>query len=328
MEPPREFRGPPPLWQFVLFSMLLHTLLIALFGAPSGGSSEGRSMWGSMQVELRGLLIDAPRRPATAVRVEEPERETPAPVREDRGPAEGAVPLTPPIDTPAAATAPSGAAIVEIPMPFPPLLDRLPTSTPRLDEPPPLKVPPPTEGRDLRPPPRERPAPAQVDVPTPLPLAPAPRTERVLGETPLIAAPVLQPIPAPIPESRVVPRVEAPPVPAVPSRPVEAAPLEVPAIPVPVPESLVPQKSESSRAIEMAPIPEVQAAPAPAPPPQLQERVPAPAYARSEGSRTRARARFPGASGRCLAARRAAPAAAIPRRRTTIPPRPHSTSTR
>src|SRR5689334_8329508 len=159
MAPPRVFRAPPPLWQFVLLSILFHALLIALFGAPSGGSSEGRSMWGSMQVELRGLLIEAQRRPATAASVEEPVRVTPAPAREDRRPAEGAVPLTPPIDTPAAATAPSGAAIVEIPMPFPPLLDRLPTASPRLDEPPPLKVPPPTEGTDLRPPPRERPAP-------------------------------------------------------------------------------------------------------------------------------------------------------------------------
>jgi hypothetical protein len=273
MEPPPVFRAPPPLWQFVLLSILMHVLLIALFGAPTGGSSDGRSMWGSMQVELRGLLIEAQRRPA-AVSVEDAQRQTPAPTREDRGPAEGAVPLTPPIDTPAAATAPSGAPIVEIPMPFPQLLDRLPTPTPRLDEPPPLRVPLPTEGRDLRPPPRERPAPAQVDVPTPLPLAPAPRTERVLAEPPLLPAPVLQPVPIPAPDARVTPTVEAPPVPRTPpiARPIETAPIEVQAIPVPALQSLVPQKSESARSIEMAPLPEIQVAPAPAPP--VQERAP------------------------------------------------------
>lgn len=282
MEPPGEFRGPPPLWQFVVLSMLLHGLLIALFGAPSGGSSEGRSMWGSMQVELRGLLIEAQRKPAAAVRVEQPEREAPAPAREDRGPAEGAVPLTPPIDTPAAATAPSGAAIVEIPSPFPPLLDRLPTTTPRLDEPPPLKVPPPTEGRDLRPPPRERPAPAQVDVPAPLPLAPAPRTERVIAEPPLVAAPVLQPVPIPAPEMRVPQPIEAPPIPRTAPAP---APVEVQAIPVPALEGLVPQKVEAARPVEMVPIPQMQVAPAPAPP--VAERVPSPSPAAAPESRER-----------------------------------------
>ncbi len=40
----------PPLWQFVFLSMLLHALVIALFGAPSGGSRRGarcgdRSTW-------------------------------------------------------------------------------------------------------------------------------------------------------------------------------------------------------------------------------------------------------------------------------------------
>jgi hypothetical protein len=265
VDPIRAFRPPPAMWRFVLLSMLLHAMLIALFGAPTGGSSEGRAMWGSMQVELRGLLIEAPRPPAPALRMNEPERETPAPAREDRGPAEGAVPLTPPIDTPAAATAPSGAAIVEIPAPFPPLLDRLPSATPRLDEPPPLRVPPPTEGRVLRPPPRERPAPAQAEVPSPLPLAPAPHSERVLAEPPVLVAPVLQPVPVPIPEAPVAPPVEAPPVPAPVSRPAETAPIEVQAIPVPALENLVPQRGEAPRSVEIAPMPEIRVAPAPAP---------------------------------------------------------------
>src|SRR5258706_7716253 len=44
----------PPLAQFVLLSMLLHALLISLFGAPSGGSREGRALWGALDVVLVG----------------------------------------------------------------------------------------------------------------------------------------------------------------------------------------------------------------------------------------------------------------------------------
>ena len=65
-----DWRPPPALWQFLLLSMLLHGLFIALFGAPSGGSRDGRAMWGSMQVELRGLLIEPARLPPAAAPVE------------------------------------------------------------------------------------------------------------------------------------------------------------------------------------------------------------------------------------------------------------------
>src|SRR6202171_926946 len=44
----------PPLSHFVILSMLLHALAIALFGAPSGGSREGRALWGSLPVVLQG----------------------------------------------------------------------------------------------------------------------------------------------------------------------------------------------------------------------------------------------------------------------------------
>src|SRR2546423_5064244 len=47
----RAFRN-PPIAHFVLLSMLLHLLAILLFGAPSGGSREGRAMWGSLDVVI------------------------------------------------------------------------------------------------------------------------------------------------------------------------------------------------------------------------------------------------------------------------------------
>jgi hypothetical protein len=260
------FRAPPPLWHFVFLSLLLHLLLIALFGAPSGGSREGRAMWGSMQVELRGLLIEAtPARPA--VPLIDPTPATPAdpfPTRSDRAPREGAVPLTPPADTQAGATAPSGPAIVETPAPFPPLLDRIVHPEPKPNEPPPLRVPPPTSGRDLRPPPRERPASAPaIEVPAPLPLAPAPAVERVLVEPPAIPAPVLQPIPAPV-QPRVAAPEKPPETPL--TRPVEAPPVEVRAVPVPPPleSAAVPRPDTSAAPVDLAPMPQVQAAPAPA----------------------------------------------------------------
>ena len=42
--------------QFVLLSVLLHTLFILMFGAPAGGSREGTAMWGSLDVTIRGPL--------------------------------------------------------------------------------------------------------------------------------------------------------------------------------------------------------------------------------------------------------------------------------
>jgi len=273
------FRAPPPLWQFVMLSMALHALFIALFGAPTGGSREGRAMWGSMQVELRGLLIEREPAPAVAPRSDTPQRETlepaPAPTRQDRGAAQGAVPMTPPAETEATATAPLGPAIVEVPTPFPRLLDRLPRPETRLAEPPALRVPLPTEGRDLRPPPRERPEPSTVEVPAPLPLTPSPSSERALAEPPAVAIPLAQPLPAPpLPAPQSSAESPAAPPPAA-TRPVELPPVEVQAIPVPPLESVAPRGGEAPTAIEMAPLPQIQAAPAaPAMQPAVQPRAP------------------------------------------------------
>jgi hypothetical protein len=75
--PHRSLRPLPPRWaehedamtrsplaQFNVLSMLLHAMAIILFGAPSGGSKEGRAMWGALNVVIRGPLreekVEAP----------------------------------------------------------------------------------------------------------------------------------------------------------------------------------------------------------------------------------------------------------------------------
>jgi hypothetical protein len=274
------FREPPPLWQFVFLSLLLHAMFIALFGAPSGGSAEGRAMWGSMQVELRGLLIEsAPPPPVAAPPIEALRRDyvPPAPARQDRGAAQGAVPLTPPAETQAAATAPLGPAIVEVPTPFPRVIDRLPTTEIRLAEPPPLRVPLPNEGRDLRPPPRERIEAAPAEVPAPLPINPTTTTERALAEPPPVAIPLARPplpVPVPMPTPAAQP-VEKAAVAAPETRPVERPPVEVTAIPIPHLDSVSPPSTGgTATAIEMSPLPPIQAVPA-APPMQPAAEPPA-----------------------------------------------------
>jgi len=297
----RAHREPPALWQFLLLSGLVHVLFIALFGAPSGGSREGRAMWGSMQVELQGLLVDPSKAPA----VSRPDAHLaptpfPAPTRQDRVPAEGAVPMTPPADTQAAATAPLGPAIVEVPAPFPRLLDRLPASEIPLAEPPKLRVPPPTEGRDLRPPPRERPEPSPVEVPAPLPLTPAPSSERTLAEPPTLTIPLAQPLPAPpAPVAPALERTPPAPAPAQTIRPAEEPPVEVIAVPVPPLEAIAPRSDTPVPALELTPLPRIEPAPAglaPASPePQLAPAVPGPSVAPAPpGGRPSPGARRPG----------------------------------
>ena len=53
----RDF-AQPPLAQFVLLSLLLHILAILLFGAPSGGSREGRAMWGALNVVISSPFVE------------------------------------------------------------------------------------------------------------------------------------------------------------------------------------------------------------------------------------------------------------------------------
>ena len=274
----------PPLAEFVLLSMLLHALAIALFGAPSGGSREGRAMWGSLEV----VLPSANREVAPVLKYERQLQPlpppmaapTPAPLAEPpriepqvTKPAEPQV-AAPPPPAPARVAKPKTKP-VEVPFVFPPLLDRLtPPPELKLDKTPVLQVPPPTQIQAIPPPPREEAPPlhpAPVEVPPALPsvsapAAPAtvappievavPRVERIQAEpiAPL-TAPLLQPI-------QPTPTIEAPPMPAVPiTRPVEQAPVEVQPMPVPPIEKVVPKVEPAATPVERAPTLEVPAAP-------------------------------------------------------------------
>src|ERR1700694_5708870 len=110
----------PPLSHFVILSMLLHALAIALFGAPSGGSREGRALWGSLQVMLPGsstptlkLDRDVAERPRATMR---------PPPQPPVQPEASVEPITPPVVSPRVEPAPA-----DVPLSIPPLLERLVT---------------------------------------------------------------------------------------------------------------------------------------------------------------------------------------------------------
>lgn len=220
----REFAR-SPLSQFLLLSMLIHALAIMLFGAPSGGSREGRAMWGSLQVVLNVIPGASP---------------------------EARQPVIP--------DAPPGATVGN-PMapPAPPILDIHPDV--KVERIPKFKVPPPSEAH-LAPAPRivkaapEPPAPAiQIAIPAPLrapsvesrpvELQAAPRLER---PRPTLAAPLVQPLaPATRAASEQAPLVDTPTISAAPAmQPVEAPPAAVRRVEVPPPTSL-PAPVESAR---------------------------------------------------------------------------------
>lgn len=269
-----------PLWRFVFLSMLLHALAILLFGAPSGGTREGRAMWGSLEVVIRDSFRDAaptskierapaaarpaaPTPPAQAV----PAPPAPPPLVEPSG-----VETPPPLVEPPRLESPPAVAV-------PPMLQRLEPKleAPEFQVPKASEIPPPGEAR--------------IEVPaleaTPLEPMPAPAMPRQLAEPPRIEAPLVQPIPieaapmervaAPRVERQLAepPRIEAPiaqPVetPALPTPRKEAAPAIGPAPPMPA-EALpsqppVPAPPRPAEALPSQP-------PVPAPPTPSVERA-------------------------------------------------------
>ena len=219
--------------------MLLHTLAILMFGAPSGGSREGRALWGTLQAVLA---------PPPLARIEAP------------------IPASPEAASPVIPDAPKGATIrdpipqsPEPPFSFPPLLDRLPAPDIKLEALPPLRVPPPTEVQ--APPAAPIPAPLLQPLPSVPESTPLPSFERVPeirapAEAPPIPAPLLQPLPQ-MPERAVLPPLEravlppierTPPTPATPT--IERAPVAPDVQPKPVaPEPRRPTTPEATRPV-------------------------------------------------------------------------------
>jgi hypothetical protein len=255
--------------RFLILSALLHALFILLFGAPSGGSREGRAMWGSLQVDLRGPPVEAvpklkldttlpiiPEKPAVSVSRAKPITR-----------AQPVAPPQPPIQR---------EPVIQ-PYSFPPLLDRLITPELKIDRAPLLKVPlptpiqvPPTPAPE--PPKAEVPAPPPVEIPLPAPPAPVPPP--VIERAPL-AAPIIPAVPAPPVQAPIVPAIPAPPV----APPIQAAPIEAPPIPVVTPPveaaplqiPVAPNAPTAlERALEREPPPRIE------PPAQVEPRAPAP----------------------------------------------------
>jgi hypothetical protein len=236
--------------QFVFLSMLLHALAILIFGAPMGGSREGRALWGSLNVVIRGTpKAEAPPMPKAPPALVD----RPAPIEPEKVPA---------ID-------------------FPPLLDR--AISPAVEPFPPIVVPPPSEIEEV--PVQKlplRPLP-QITAPAEMPPIETAPVVRIPKATPEIPAPVLQPVPTPgertelpaleqAPAIRVptpTPEIPAPllqPLPAVRERvelpPVEAAPAIRAPEPTPAIEPRLLQPLPASPGGERVELPAIERAPA------------------------------------------------------------------
>jgi hypothetical protein len=262
-EPRRGATRPPPLAEFVFLSVLLHALAILLFGAPGGGTREGRALWGTLDV----VITRAVPRPEPV-----PERPAPAP-----HPA-----VVPPAVVAPAPPAPA-AAPVDVPYSFPPLLDRIASPERTVEMAPVPQVPPPTELQAVAP----SPAPA---VP---PAEPAPEAPPAVAEMP--------PVPAPLPflaPQAAAPAMLAPPTVEALAPPI---PVEAPAPPIPAPlleplplleprTSLQPMAESPTLEVPPEPAPSVAAPAAVAPPAEAARIDPPRAPAAQESSPFRARA--------------------------------------
>jgi hypothetical protein len=236
--------GRPPVWQFIILSLLLHALAILLFGAPVGGSREGRAMWGSLQVLLKSPPIEEPPKLKLETAMPVEPRET----AQGGNPAKGSrqaktPPVRPQVDTPYS---------------IPPLMNRLTTPELKLDPTPALKIPEPTEFQAPQPaPPEPQPIAPEVVLPKVEAIPLAPRIEAP-HLAPMVPAPVLAPVEPPPSEPLPPTRVERAPVAA----PPVAAPLVQPPVSVPQPALQAPPVAAPAPAP-----PAVEVAPVPVPPP-------------------------------------------------------------
>jgi hypothetical protein len=306
----RRFPEKPPLFEWVLLSMLLHALAIILFGSPTGGTSEGRAMWGSLQVVLTGLPaesnpilkldrggIEAPKEQvAKPAPLPEP---VPRPRLETTKPSLRAAPkiepAAPPVEAP---PLPEATPKVE-PIVIPPVLERLVVPERQLEVPPPtFTIPPPTVDQTPVPvtapsapvPPPVAPAreaPAVKDAPV-QPVPRLPQVERAPAEVPKVSTPLLQPVTPtviqqrltappelemPRIESRTVPSIAAPPVI---TQPMESKPVAIPKLQELAPTPVITQPLEARpvpapKLQELAPVPQIETIAKPVEAPPIRE---------------------------------------------------------
>jgi hypothetical protein len=222
----------PTLLQFVLLSMLLHVLLIVLFGNPAGGTRRGEEWWGPLDVTLRRL---SPEPGSGFRRAPGAETGTPSVSLQRRSAGTADANRLERVPEPVIAPEPSQEAAPAQPAPA--------QALPRLYRPAPEEVDKPLMPPTVAPAEIERVAPPRIErelapplelPPRAVPAAPAARIERV-------APPQI--------ERKLAPPVELPPL-AVPAAP--AAPIERVAPPQ-IERELAPPVELPPRAVPMAP---------------------------------------------------------------------------
>jgi hypothetical protein len=252
----------PSLAQFVILSILLHALFILLFGSPAGGSREGRALWGSLDVTIRGPLPD-PRLGLGAgrdgARVLPGEEMLQGRDRERREAAEPPTPRAthrvPDLEAPREPDTPVPAVEwtprpVPEPAPPPPVELRAPVSVPIVPATPIEESATPAASPRLEP--------AVELAPR---IAPPPPIAAPAMQAPVVPAPV---VPAPVE----IPVITAPPVRRVPVPVIAAPPMQhAPAAPMAAPELAPPVEiAPAARPASPAAAPQPAAAPRDAPP--------------------------------------------------------------
>jgi hypothetical protein len=282
--------------QFVVLSMLLHAFFILLFGNPTGGSREGEAMWGSLDVTIRGPLMDegvglrldrglSPGLPGSGLLERRQQaREAappPAPVRPRPPPDMNAPKET---DIPSAMSVPATAPVRPAYLEPAPRIERLAPAVPQVAVPTLDWKPRPAIEPTLAPPVELPPADVpEVDVPT-IDYAPRPALVPKLAppvvvppaQIPEVKAPTLDYAPRPALVPKLAPPVELPPA-AIPAAraPATAADLpevSAPAMAMPAPAAIAPKLAPP---VELAPVaPPAAKAPAPEAKPRFERAAP------------------------------------------------------
>ena len=296
---PRRFspapRPEPPLLQFVVLSILLHVLIVLLFGNPERGGGGPIGAWRDVPfaVTLRALLTEREspfkpshgadegssgstlaRRPspaasgaATPTRPVRPQLEAPPVTTEPTPPP---TPPEPAVESPAREEAPAPGTLPRLDLGAPEVVDKavVPNAEIRPQEPPTATTP-------------------RVDLEAPSTVPPEPRPVPARRELPPVTPPVARPVP-PTAEPLAIPKPEAPapseaPAEALPQIERETAPKVGPVAPpaaeppVETPPRIEPEVAPKVEAIEKPPTAEPAAkreAPAETPPRVEPEAVP------------------------------------------------------